>query len=152
MRLTYHNTIPLQLQYMQMILWHCGVDSMHMPMGKGGQRYIVNLVDNLTGWVEAQALQKLKASNIADFLFDVMCCFGCIFQLTCNNGSEFKGATEELMNKYKVPVVWISPYNSQANGKIEQTQRTYIEEFGKFYKEKRISGHYGSARLFGPIN
>ena len=73
MRLTYHNTIPLQLQYMQMILWHFGVDSMHMPMGKGGQRYIVNLVDNLTGWVEAQALRKLKASNIADFLFDMMC-------------------------------------------------------------------------------
>ena len=90
-----------------------------MPIGKGGQKYIVDLVDNLTGWVEARALRKLKASSIADFLFDVMCRFGCIFQLTCDNGTEFKGTTEELMSQYKVPIVHISPYNSQVNGKIE---------------------------------
>ncbi len=102
-----------------------------MPIGKGGQKYIVDLVDNLTGWVEARALRKLKASSIADFLFDVMCRFGCIFQLTCDNGTEFKGATEELMSRYKVPIVRISPYNSQANGKIERTQCSYIEAIWK---------------------
>ncbi len=84
-----------------------------MPMGKGGQKYVVDLVDNLMGWVEARVLCKLKASNVADFLFKVMCRF---------NRSEFKAATEELMKKYKVPIVRISPYNSQANGKIERTQ------------------------------
>jgi len=51
--------------------------------------------------------------------------------LTCDNGTEFKGATEELMRKYKVPMVRISPYNSQANGKIERTQRTYLEVIWK---------------------
>src|SRR5258708_12629123 len=35
------------------------------------------------------------------------------------------------MHKYKVPVVHISPYNSQANGKIERTQQTYIEAIWK---------------------
>ncbi len=68
---------------------------------------------------------------IADFLFEVMCHFGCIFQLTCDNRMEFKGAVEELMHKYNVPVVCISPYNSQANGKIERTQHTYIEAIWK---------------------
>ena len=43
----------------------------------------------------------------------------------CDNGTEFKGVAEELMRKYKVPMVRILPYNSQANGKIERTQRTY---------------------------
>ena len=79
----------------------------------------MDLVDNLTSWVKAWPLRRLKANKIADFFFDVMCQFGCIFQLTCDNGTEFKGATEELMRKYKVPVVCISPYNSQVNGKIE---------------------------------
>src|SRR5258708_26778155 len=69
--------------------------------------------------------------TIVEFLFDVMCHFGCIFQLTCDNGTEFKGAVEELMIKYKVPVMHISPYNSQVNGKIERTQRTYIEGIWK---------------------
>src|SRR5258708_6828343 len=131
MRSTYQNTIPLQPQYIRTILRHFDADSVHMPSGSGGQKYIVDLVDNLTGWVEAKGLRKLRASAIADFLFEVMCRFGCIFQLTCDNGTEFKGAVEELMCKYKVPVVRISPYNSQANGKIERTQRSYIEAIWK---------------------
>ena len=48
-------------------------DSVHMPNGQGGQKYIVDLVDHLTSWVEACALQRLKADKIADFLFDMMC-------------------------------------------------------------------------------
>ncbi len=35
------------------------------------------------------------------------------------------------MYRYKVPVVQISPYNSQVNGKIERTQRTYLEAMWK---------------------
>ena len=131
MRSTYCNTIPLQPQYVRTILRRFDIDSVHMPMGKGGKKYVVDLVDNLTGWVEARALRKLKASNVAEFLFEVMCRFGCVFQLTCDNGSEFKAATEELMNKYHVPIVRISPYNSQANGKIERTQRSYLEAIWK---------------------
>src|SRR5260370_37352362 len=38
---------------------------------------------------------------------------------------------EELMRKYKVPIIRISPYNSQANGKIERTQRLYLEAIWK---------------------
>ncbi len=119
MRLTYHNTIPLQPQYIRTILRRFDADSVHMPNRRGGQKYVMALVDNLTGWVEARPLRGLKADKIADFFFDVMCQFGCMFQLMCDNGTEFKGATEELMRKYKVPVVHISPYNSQANGKIK---------------------------------
>ena len=109
-----------------------------MPSGSGGLKYIVDIIDNLTGWVEAKGLCKLRASSIADFLFEVMCHFGCIFQLTCDNGMEFKGMVEELMCKYKVPVVQISPYNSQVNGKIERMQQSYctLKLYGKYYREK----------------
>src|SRR5258707_12231529 len=44
---------------------------------------------------------------------------------------EFKGAVDELTWKYKVPVIRISPYNSQANGKIERTQQAYLEAIWK---------------------
>jgi len=102
-----------------------------MPAGSSGQKYIVDIVDNLTGWVEARVLRKLRVSAIAEFLFNIMCCFRCIFQLTCDNGMEFKGAVDELTWKYKVPVIQISPYNSQANGKIERTQQAYLEAIWK---------------------
>src|SRR5260370_19263284 len=35
------------------------------------------------------------------------------------------------MRKYKVHIVQISLYNSQANGKIERTQRSYLEAIWK---------------------
>ena len=73
MRSTYQNTILLQPRYVQTILWQFNADSVHMPIGKGGHKYLVDLVDNLTRWVEAHALCKLKALAIAEFLFNVMC-------------------------------------------------------------------------------
>src|SRR5260370_37048871 len=91
----------------------------------------MDLVDNLTSWVEVRPLRRLKADKIADFFFDVMCQFGCVFQLTCDNRSEFRGAAQELMQKYNVLVVHISPYNSQANGKVEWTQCSYLEAIWK---------------------
>ena len=56
-----------------MILQCFDAGSVHMPLGTGGYKYVIDLVDNLTGWVEVRALRKLKASSIVDFLFDVMC-------------------------------------------------------------------------------
>ena len=53
MRSTYHNTILLQPQYVQTILRRFDADSIHMPARSGGQKYIVDIIDNLTGWVEA---------------------------------------------------------------------------------------------------
>src|SRR6266436_1220626 len=151
MRSTYWNMIPLQPQYVRTILRWFDADSVHMLNGRGGQKYVVDLVNNLTSWVEAHTLQRLKADKIADFLFDVMCRFSCIFQLMCDNGTEFKGATEELMRKYKVPVVRISPYNSQVNGKSKECRGHTWKQFGKLYKETWPSGHYGWDMLYGLI-
>ena len=49
MRSTYHNTIPLQLQYVRTILRQFDTDSVHMLISSGGQKYIVDIIDNLTG-------------------------------------------------------------------------------------------------------
>jgi Integrase core domain len=95
------------------------MDSVNMPKGKHGYKYVVDLVDNLTGFLEVTKLKHITSDKVVDFLFDVMCHYGCIFQLTIDNGSEFKGAVQSLMDRYRVPVVQISPYNPQANGKSE---------------------------------
>jgi hypothetical protein len=63
-----------------------------------------------------------------------MCQYGCIFQLTIDNGMEFKGAVDLLMAKYKVPIVRTSPYNPQANSKIEQGHGMWINALWKITK------------------
>ena len=56
MRSTYQDMVLLHPQLVQMILRCFDANTVHMPEGKGGYKYVVDLVDNLTGWVEAQAL------------------------------------------------------------------------------------------------
>ena len=55
---TYWNMIPLQLQYIRTILRQFDADSVHMLNGRGGQKYVVDLVDNLTSWVEVHTHQQ----------------------------------------------------------------------------------------------
>ena len=127
MRSSYRNKIPIEPTYVRTILREFGADTVHMPLGKGGYKYVVDLRDKFSGWVEAKALRKATSSNIADFLFEVMCRFGCLPKLTVDNGSEFKGAVLLLVEKYKIPLVLISPYNPPVNGLVERGHGVYIE-------------------------
>jgi hypothetical protein len=127
MRSSYRNKIPIEPTYVRTILREFGADTVHMPLGKGGYKYIVDLRDKFSGWVEAQALRKATSANVADFIFSVMCRFGCLVKLTVDNGSEFKGAVTLLAEKYNVPMIPISPYNPSANGTVERGHGVYIE-------------------------
>jgi hypothetical protein len=55
----------------------------------------------------------------------------CIFQLMIDNGSEFKGAVQLLMDKYKVPIIQVSPYNPQENGNLEHGHAVWISALWK---------------------
>src|SRR6266852_1495208 len=81
MHLSYRNKIPIEPTYMWTILQEFGADTVHMPLGKGGYKYIVDLCDKFSRWVEAQAMRKAISANIADFIFNVMCHFGCLVKL-----------------------------------------------------------------------
>ena len=127
MHLLYRNKIPIEPTYVWTILREFGADMVHMPLGKGGYKYIVNLHDKFSGWVEAQVLCKATSANVADFIFSIMCCFGCLVKLTVDNGSEFKGAVTLLAEKYNMPMIPISPYNPPANRVVECGHGVYIE-------------------------
>ena len=127
MRSSYRNKIPIEPTYVRTILREFGADTVHMPLGKGGYRYVVDLRDKFSGWVEAQALCKANSANVADFIFSVMCRFGCLVKLTVDNGSEFKGAVTLLAEKYNMPLIPISPYNPPVNRSVERGHRVYIE-------------------------
>ena len=126
MRSPYRNKVPIEPTYVRTILREFGADTVHMPVGKNGFKFVVDLRDKFSGWLEAKALKKADSSKVADFLFDVMCRFGCLLKLTVDNGSEFKGAVTILADKYKLPLIPISPYNPPANGIIERGHGVYI--------------------------
>jgi hypothetical protein len=102
-----------------------------------GYEYIVDMRDDLTGWIEARMLKTKEAQHVADFVFqDVICRFGCIPQITADNGKEFEGAFSILTRKYGIPIVKSSPYHPEGNGMIERGHRTWITSIWKLCRGK----------------
>jgi Integrase core domain len=102
------------------------MDMVHMP-ASSGFKYIVDLWDDLSRWLEAKMLCKATSKNVTKFLFkDVMCWFGCILQITTDNGMEFDRLVQTMADEYNVPIARAAPYHPEANGMIECRHRTWI--------------------------
>ena len=103
------------------------LDIMVMPKSQG-YRYIVAARDDLSGAAEGRKLKKASARAVSQFIFEeLLCRYGNIAEIVTDNGSEVKGATEELLRRHGIPQIRISPYNSQANGVVERGHFTIRE-------------------------
>ena len=103
------------------------VDVMFMPNIRG-YRYIVAARDDLTHAAEGRALKKIDSKSISKFLWEeIICRYGHIAEIVTDNGAEFHGATERLLQRYGIPQIKISPYNKHATGVVEQGHFTIRE-------------------------
>jgi hypothetical protein len=93
-----------------------------MIMGKVSNKcgLAVDARDSLSSWIEGRPLVRDTAPALGLFLLeDVICRWGCPRVFVTDNAGQFKKAVEWLKEKYGIPNIQISPYNSQANGKVE---------------------------------
>ncbi|SJL13043.1 uncharacterized protein ARMOST_16479 [Armillaria ostoyae] len=98
---------------------HC--DTMIMSPASNKCKYIVHARDSLSSWPEARALQNENARAIAIWFFeDVICRWGCPYEIVTDNGGPWVAVIQWLKDKYGITGIRITPYNSQANGKIER--------------------------------
>jgi hypothetical protein len=109
-----------------------------MGIPSNGFKYIVDVRDDLTGWLEARMLKSKRADIVADFLFqDVICRFGCVPQITSDNGGEFDGSFSILTKQYGIPLVKSTPYHPQGNGMVERGHRTWISSIWRLCGKKK---------------
>ena len=120
------------------ILQKINLDLVDMRIASSGYNYIVDMHDDLTGWLEVRMLSTKSSEKVADFIWqDVICRFGCIPQITTDNGTEFQGAVSILAKRYGITIIRISPYNPAANGMIERGHRTWINSIWKLCSPKK---------------
>ena len=104
---------------------------MYMPKVRSF-KYIVAARDDLSGSAEGRALKHAKASALAKFFWEeILCRYGAVGQVTTDNGPEVQGAFTQLMNRYGIPHITISAYNSKANGVVERGHFTIREALMK---------------------
>jgi hypothetical protein len=114
-------TVPLTVSEPATLFSKIYVDVMDMPRGIHGYKYIVAARDDLSQAAEGRALRENTAKNVAAFLWeDIICRYGSIGEIVTDNGGEFAAACEELIRRYGIPQIRITPYNSRANGVVER--------------------------------
>ena len=112
--------VPIMVSTPATIFTKVYVDIMFMPTVKGF-KYIVAAKDDLSGASEGRALKKATAKSMSKFLWEeVFCRYGAVGQITTDNGAEVQGAVTELMDRWNIPHIKISAYNSKANGVVER--------------------------------
>ena len=119
--------IPLTISSPPTIFTKLYVDIMHMPKAQN-RRYLVAARDDLSGAAEGRALEKASARSLSRFFWEeIICRYGAIGEVVTDNGPEVKGAFSELVRRYGIPQIRISPYNSKANGVVERGHFTIRE-------------------------
>uniref|UniRef100_A0A0W0FNN2 Integrase catalytic domain-containing protein n=1 Tax=Moniliophthora roreri TaxID=221103 RepID=A0A0W0FNN2_MONRR len=75
----------------------------------------------LSNWSEARAIRDEKAKTIGEWIFeDILCRWGPVEEIVTDNAPQLELVMKWLDGRYGVRHIKISPYNSQANGKIER--------------------------------
>lgn len=107
------------------------LDITYMPPDNGKEYLAVARCD-FSWWPEARALADKRAEGVARFLWeDVICRHGLFEHLVVDGGTENMGEVIELLNKWGINRIRISPYNSRANGTIERGHRTILGALSK---------------------
>jgi hypothetical protein len=113
--------------------WNLGIlrrfdlDTIHMPDGVGGMKYLVQATDPAMSWVGARTACKPNSESWAKFLYEeVYSRFGCILLCLVDGGSEFKGAVDILFKQYGIVVIVSSPYHPEGNGHAECSHQMLV--------------------------
>jgi hypothetical protein len=102
------------------LFWKAHIDTMKMPKA-GGFEYLVQARCVLTSYLEWRMLRKENTCTLCAFIFEeLLCRWGPITEIVTDNVPAYKVAVDELVHKYGIHPIHISPYNSQANGIVER--------------------------------
>jgi len=122
-----HPIITFSPTWSSGILRRFDLDTVHMPDGISGMKFLLQATDPSISWVEVQAARHTSSEAWAKFLYEeVYCRFGGVLLCLVNGGSEFKGAVEVLFNQYGVVTIVSSPYHPEGNGHAERSHQTLI--------------------------
>tara|TARA_R110002050_G_scaffold273138_1_gene417181 strand:- start:108 stop:4691 length:4584 start_codon:yes stop_codon:yes gene_type:complete len=117
----------------------------HLDFTKGtgiterGHTYIMAIIDNFTNFLRLYPIQTVNAASTANCLLEYITTFSCPVKMVCDNGTEFSNALlKAISTAMNISKCHISPYHSQANGKVENVHRniktmlrSYIENYIK---------------------
>ncbi len=99
-----------------------------LPRSRHGMVYILNIKDVATRYEIAEALPDQTAATIARALIRVFMEYGVPEQLITDNGPCFRSdLLKELCKQLGIRQIFSSPYNSQGQGLVENSNRQIVQ-------------------------
>jgi hypothetical protein len=97
-----------------------------LPKTRGGNRFILTMVDAFTKWAEAAPLKEHTAKAVANAVLQHWASrFGTPREIMSDQGSEFESALfKNLCRLLQVQKMRSSPYHPMGNGAVERLNRT----------------------------
>ena len=91
-------------------------------------KFILSMIDGLTGWAEAVPIEDQRAVSVAHAVYaEWIVRYGVLEQIHSDRGTQFESALfEELCIAFGIDKICTTPYRQQANGKCERFNRTLI--------------------------
>ena len=112
--------LPITISLPTIVFSKVHINVMYMPIARWYQ-YIVIGQDDLTKYIEGQALKKTTSQAITKFILeDLIYRYGCIGQIVTDNRPDFQEAFVQTLQYHGIPQISIFPYNSQVNEVVEQ--------------------------------
>ncbi|GBG65053.1 hypothetical protein CBR_g49123 [Chara braunii] len=109
------------------------LDLITMPPGKDGMKYVLNMRDDMSGYVEAKAIRKKTPKTVVDWIEEIYLRYPFIREFVANQGSEFKNEMVwRLMFRLGVRIKFVTPYHPQANAPVERGHRTLKDAISKW--------------------
>ncbi|KAK3910839.1 Retrovirus-related Pol polyprotein from transposon 412 [Frankliniella fusca] len=113
-----------------------GLDIVQLPEADGF-KYVVVAIDYLSKWPHAKALANKTAVEVARFIFEWICMFGCPKIVINDQGRGFCNEVSELLFQLTGTRQRItSAYNPQANGQVERQNQVIKCSLLKCLKDK----------------
>ncbi|XP_019184571.1 PREDICTED: uncharacterized protein LOC109179516 [Ipomoea nil] len=103
------------------------------PKGVGGLKFLIVAIDYFTKWVEAEPLASITGTQCRKFVWkNIFTRFGLPHQIVSDNGKQFDNQEfAHFCAYYGVEHIKVAVAYPQANGQVENTNRTIIDGIKK---------------------
>ena len=81
-------------------------------------RYVLSVIDVFSRYLILRPLSRKTSSAVAAQLLQIYCDLGVPELIQCDQGTEFKGAVQTLMNELKTKIITSRPYHPESQGKV----------------------------------
>lgn len=97
-------------------------------LSKGGNRYILVMVDQFTKWVELAALPEQNAqATVRAFMSRFVSTFGCPLEIHTDQGKNFQSDLfKAFCEVFEISTTRTTPYRPSSNGQCEVFNRTIL--------------------------